>query len=125
MLNRETAIALANNFIKDLKQIGFNPNVVYMFGSMVNGNVHEYSDIDLAVWDSRFTGAMHIDYDNIKHLLVKHQNIELHPYNIADTEETNPFIGVIKKTGILLPIQQLNVVNEPNENYRKDIMPEN
>ena len=120
MLTRDTAINLANNFINDLKSIGYNPYPVYMFGSMVNGNIHEYSDIDLAVWDSKFTGAMHLDYDTLKQLLVKHQNIELHPYNTSDTEDTNPFIAVIKKTGIQLPIEHLDEVNEPNVEYKKE-----
>ncbi len=73
---------------------------------MVDGNIHEYSDIDLALWDEKFTGALHLDYDTLKHLLLKYKNIELHPYNTADTEDTNPFICVIKKTVIEIPINK-------------------
>jgi predicted nucleotidyltransferase len=120
MLTRDIALTLANNFINDLKSLGYYPNQVYMFGSMVKGNIHEYSDIDLAIWDKKLTGAMHLDYDTLKLLLVKHPNIELHPYNTADTEETNPFIEVIKKTGIQIPINDISVVNEPNEDFNKE-----
>jgi hypothetical protein len=50
----------------------------------------------------------------------KFNEIELHPYNTADTEETNPFIEVIKKTGIQIPINNRNEVNEPDEDYNKE-----
>lgn len=104
MLNKNNAISLANNFISDLKMIGYNPSSAYLFGSIVSGTIHEYSDIDLALWDEKFTGALHLDYDTLKHLLLKYKHIELHPFNTADNEETNPFIEVIKKTGIEIPI---------------------
>jgi len=105
MLNREIAINTAQTFIEDLKKMGYHPTSAYIFGSVINGPIHEYSDIDLALWDSKFTGALHLDYDTLKLLLLKYKQIELHPYNTADTEETNPFIGEIKKTGIELRIK--------------------
>jgi predicted nucleotidyltransferase len=107
MLNRNIAIEKANQFIRDLTKIGYNPSAAYLFGSTVNGTIHEFSDIDLALWDAKFTGSLHIDYDTLKYLLLKHKQIELHPYNSADTEETNPFIEVIKKTGIEIKIDKI------------------
>ena len=74
--------------------------MAYVFGSTVNGNAHEYSDIDLAVWDEKFTGALHLDYEMLKHFLLKHKQIELHTYQANDTEDTKPFIHEIKKTGV-------------------------
>ena len=71
---------------------------------MINGNVHEYSDIDLALWDEKFTGVMHLDYDKLKHFLLKYRHIELHPYNTSDTETTNPFITEIKRTGFQIAV---------------------
>ena len=120
MLTRESAIKSATQFIKVLQQNGYKPQQAYLFGSTVNGNIHEYSDIDLAWWDEKFDGAPHLDIPKVVKLMRKFNEIELHPYNTADTEETNPFIEVIKKTGIQIPINDINVVNEPNEDYNTE-----
>ena len=120
MLTRNIAINSATQFIKLLQQNGYNPKQAYLFGSTVNGNPHEYSDIDLALWDDKFDGAPHLDIKKVARLLLQFNEIELHPYNTADTEDTNPFIEIIKKTGIQLPIEQLNVVNEPDTDYVKE-----
>ena len=109
MLNKDIAIDTARNFIIELKKMGYNPTSAYLFGSVINGGIHEYSDIDLALWDKKFTGAMHIDYDTLKLLLLKYKQLELHTYNTTDTEETNPFIEVIKKTGLEIPISDLKI----------------
>jgi predicted nucleotidyltransferase len=120
MLTRESAIKSATQFIKVLQQNGYNPQQAYLFGSTINGNIHEYSDIDLALWDEKFDGAPHLDIPKVVKLMRKFNEIELHPYNTADTEETNPFIEVIKKTGIQIPINNRNEVNEPDEDYNKE-----
>jgi predicted nucleotidyltransferase len=121
MLTRDTAIITAQHFIADLIKLGYNPQQAYLFGSAVNGNIHEYSDIDLALWDNKFTGIMHEDVAALKLLFRNYKQIELHSFNSNTSEETNPFIEIIKKTGIQLPIEQLNVVNEPDAPYGKDI----
>jgi hypothetical protein len=74
----------------------------------------------LALCDEKFDGAPHLDIPKVVKLMRKFNEIELHPYNTADTEETNPFIEVIKKTGIQIPINDISVVNEPNEDFNKE-----
>jgi predicted nucleotidyltransferase len=99
MLTREIAIERVNSFISDLRNIGYAPTEAWIFGSVVNGNVHPYSDIDLALWDKNFTGVLHLDGEKLKSLLVKFDEIELHPYPTGLSEEENPFIRIIRKTG--------------------------
>ncbi|MEO5571114.1 MAG: nucleotidyltransferase domain-containing protein [Bacteroidia bacterium] len=99
MLNRKTAIETATGFINDLKLLGYNPTQAWLFGSVVSGKMQEYSDIDLALWDEQFTGVLHLDGEKIKMLLLKYKWIELHSYPSKVTENEDPFIGEIKKTG--------------------------
>ena len=99
MLTRKIAIEKVNSFISDLRNIGYAPTEAWVFGSVINGPVHPYSDIDLALWDKNFTGILHLDGEKLKSLLVKFDEIELHPYPSGLTEEENPFIAIIRKTG--------------------------
>ncbi len=99
MLTRKIAVETVNHFIDDLKAIGYNPNQAWLFGSVISGNTNEYSDIDLALWDKKFTGVLHIDGEKIKKLLLKYKLIELHTFATGTTETEDPFIEVIKKTG--------------------------
>lgn len=99
MLNRKIAIEKVNSFISDLRNIGYAPTEAWIFGSVINGNVHAYSDIDLALWDKNFTGVLHLDGEKLKSLLVKFDEIELHPYPAGLSEKDNPFIAIIRQTG--------------------------
>jgi predicted nucleotidyltransferase len=96
MVDTRTARQIAQNFIFDLRSLGYNPSKAYLFGSVVNGNTHKYSDIDLAVWDSRFTGILHLDYEAVSKLLLKYEQIELHTFS---DNYTNPFSDLVINTG--------------------------
>jgi predicted nucleotidyltransferase len=107
MLTREIAIKKAKSFIAELVNLGYNPQQAYIFGSTANGTMHQYSDIDLAIWDNKFTGIMHEDVEALKILFRNYKEIELHSFKNKDTEETNPFIEIIKKTGIEIKIDKM------------------
>lgn len=102
MLTQRIAIEQAKLFVADLVSVGYSPERVILFGSFAKGNYHLHSDIDLAVWDSRFTGCKSDDYVPITRLLSKHFRIELHTFASDETEVDNPFIQEISKTGIAL-----------------------
>ena len=100
MLTRDFAITNVQNFITDLKTLGYNPIQAFIFGSVVTNTTHKYSDIDLALWDKKFTGVLHLDYEKIKSLLGKYKYIELHSYSEDTDEDNDPFVKVIKQTGL-------------------------
>jgi len=104
MLTRKAALNQANQFLNDLKAFGLNPARAILFGSVAKGKQHEWSDIDLAVWDSTFTGVLGMDYEKILPVLRPYMMIELHTFHPSETEDNNPFIGEIVKTGIELEI---------------------
>jgi predicted nucleotidyltransferase len=102
MLSTTIAIDTAKYFLKDLEKLGYSPSKAILFGSMAKGTMHEYSDIDLAVWDEKFLGSITFDSQPIIKLLVKYKDIELHPFNIKTTPKENPFVSIIEKEGIAI-----------------------
>jgi len=104
MFTRKTALKQANNFIDDLKKFGLSPTRAVLFGSIAKGKQHALSDIDLAVWEPSFTGALGIDYERIMPVLRPYMKLELHTFNGEDTAENNPFVNEIIKTGIELTV---------------------
>ncbi len=99
MLTKQIAIETIRSFIADLKDLDYNPTQAWLFGSVASGHIHPYSDIDLAIWDNKFTGVLHLDGEKIKHLLLRYKLIELHSFPASTTENDDPFIGEIKRTG--------------------------
>lgn len=99
MVTKADAINTAKSFLSDLGLMGYKPDKAILFGSMVKGIQHNDSDIDLAVWDARFTGCLSVDYEPIRRLLSRYYLIELHTFNTNATEDTNPFITIILKEG--------------------------
>lgn len=102
MVTKSIAINQIRELIQGLSALGYRPTQAYLFGSVANGSQHEYSDIDLALWDDRFTGSLTIDYEPIKRLLTRFPLIELHTFPSDENEFSNPFVAEIIKTGILL-----------------------
>lgn len=107
MVARRTAINWIAALLNDLKAVGYDPKQVVLFGSVANGNQHEHSDVDVAIWDERFTGCKTFDYEAIKRILTKYTLLELHTFHTSDTPETNPWAGEILRTGIKLDLATL------------------
>jgi predicted nucleotidyltransferase len=99
MLTKKNAIETVSLFITELKTLGYNPSQAWLFGSVISEKIHPYSDIDLAIWDNKFTGILHLDGEKIKRLLLKYKLIELHSFPDSVTEKEDPFISEIKRTG--------------------------
>ena len=100
MLDTTTAINTSKLFLEELKNFGYSPKKVILFGSMAKGTMHEYSDIDLAIWDDKFLGSITIDTQPIIKLLVKYSNVEVHSFNSKTDKNINPFVEVIEREGI-------------------------
>lgn len=103
MFTRKNLKNTIDNFIIELKSKGYNPSRVVLFGSYAKGNPHEHSDIDLAIWDDKFTGCAPIDVEAMLKIKIKFPGqLELHTYHSSETTATDPFIGEIEKQGILI-----------------------
>ena len=91
--------------LADLRAHGYNPTRAILFGSVAKGKAHVHSDLDVAIWDERFTGCTPIDYENIVGILHRYERLELHTFNSSETKEDNPFIREIEKNGIEVEVK--------------------
>ena len=98
MLDRKAVNTIIHKFIGELSGAGYSPDEVILFGSYAKGKPNRYSDIDIAVWDKKFSGCLPYDIENIKSILSKYSAIELHTFN--SNEKDNPFIREIRTNGI-------------------------
>jgi uncharacterized protein len=73
----------------------------YVFGSSVRGIRHDWSDIDLAIVSSDFSGDRFEDYKLlIPFILEVDRSLEVHPFHPRDFNEDNPFIKEILTSGL-------------------------
>ena len=91
--------------IDDLRIHGYNPSRVILFGSVAKGKAHRYSDIDVAIWDKKFTGCRPVDYEAVVKILHNYSRLELHTFHSSETSEDNPFIKEIEKDEIAISIE--------------------
>lgn len=87
-----------------LKSNGYRPTRAVLFGSVAKGTSHALSDVDVAIWDEKFTGCLPIDYEQIVKVLRNNSRVEVHTFHASETKEDNPFIEEIEKTGIEIPV---------------------
>ncbi len=102
MFTRKVLNILLNAVYNELTALGLKPVRMILFGSYAKENVHEYSDVDLAIWHDRFTGVGLIDLELIRPILRKHRglDIKMYPAN-ATASNFDPFIDEIEHTGLL------------------------
>ena len=100
MLDKATVRDIAAKYAEEVKKV-LDPVAIVIFGSYVNGNPHEESDIDIAVimhdyqGDWLETGAMLCG-------LTRCVNIDIEPHLLDETSDRSGFIEHIKKTGVFI-----------------------
>jgi len=102
MVTREIAIDTAKSFISDCKTNGLTFYKVFIFGSVVKGNLHEWSDIDLLMVSDQFNENI---FDNLKlysKINIKYPLIETHPYPTSYYKNGDGFISEMIKESIEL-----------------------
>lgn len=109
MVTRTIALIQIEQLIDALAGLGYNPTQAYLFGSVAMGKQYECSDIDLALWDERFSGCLTIDYEPIKHILTRFPRVELHTFAVSDDETTHPWAKEIIKNGMPINLGSLSI----------------
>lgn len=100
MLTRKVLNEKINQVISKLQEYHINPTKVILFGSYVTGNVHQHSDIDLAIWSPLITGDFTCDLELIRPVLKSCRGVDFKLYpNDATGDNYDPFIHIIEKTG--------------------------
>ena len=100
MLDKESVRELAAKYAEEVKRV-LNPDLIILFGSHVNGNPHEWSDIDIAVVINNFQGNWR---ETVYTLFDLRRNIsfDIEPHLMDETRDQSGFLEHVKKTGEIL-----------------------
>jgi predicted nucleotidyltransferase len=107
MLTSKALNIIIESFLTKLEQHGYSVERAVLFGSYATGKPHKYSDIDLAIWLSDNLIKHYTEIPELLHIVSSHHPVQPKFYAADETSETDPFIGIIEKTGkeILLPVK--------------------
>ncbi len=100
MVDRKTAIKTVKSFIADCMQNGLTFDKVLIFGSIANGEIHSWSDIDLMLFSNQFSDNI---FENLKlysKINIRYPIIETHPYHTKYLYSQDPFIEKMSKNSI-------------------------
>ncbi len=100
MLTQAGAITLIRQFVNELSGLGISLESSWLFGSYAKGHPTDYSDIDVALVSKRFGGIRFQDRNLLTPLLIRYVDLEPHPFNPDDFNDSQPFAREIKRTGI-------------------------
>ena len=99
MLDKAKVREIATEYSKEIKKY-FNPDKVILFGSYVNGNPHEESDIDIAVLVRDFNDET---WYNARILLQKIRRnkifLDIEPHLLDENYDPSGFVDHVIKTG--------------------------
>jgi predicted nucleotidyltransferase len=99
MLDKERVRTLAQMYSNEVIKV-LNPVSVILFGSYVNGNPHEYSDIDIAVLVNNIEGE---EWYNSRILLQRIRRnldfIDIEPHLLDENHDPSGFVEHVIKTG--------------------------
>jgi predicted nucleotidyltransferase len=101
---RQTAIKKAKQFLTECEELPFVIDRAILFGSAAAGKATEYSDIDLALFSTKFTDNVLKNIDLIGKINIRFPDIDVHAYPSAHFKQKGLLIEQIKKTGIEIKI---------------------
>ncbi len=104
MANQSTAINIAKNLATEIRHKNIHLKKVILFGSHVQGEPNEWSDIDIALVADEFIGFGYTDVGLFVDILRNKQYnlVETHTFETNYFEQGDPFIAEIIKTGIVI-----------------------
>lgn len=104
MLTKRALNELLTALRKDLTSAGFPLEAMILYGSYAKGNVHKYSDVDVALWSKSFSGEGLLDFEKTQPVFRNYRQVHAKFYPPgADENNFDPFIEEIKRTGIVIP----------------------
>lgn len=104
MLDKTTVRQIAQKYTEEVCKT-LNPKTVILFGSYVNGNPHECSDIDIAIVFNDYEGDW---LDTVALLQRLRRGIDddapvgIEPHIVDETNGRSGFLDHIKKTGEII-----------------------
>jgi predicted nucleotidyltransferase len=99
-INRRSAIKLAKQFVGKCNERGLEIKKAMLFGSYVTGIPDNNSDIDLLLVSDKFSNNTLDNWKLLAPITAKLYDIEPHPYPVKRFLKGDPFVEVVKQTGI-------------------------
>jgi len=100
LLDKESVVNTVERYIQAIKR-EFSPSAVVLFGSYVNGNPNEDSDIDVAVVFNGFTGDWRQTAARLWRLR-RDISMDIEPHLLDSTNDKSGFVKYIFKTGQII-----------------------
>ena len=97
MLDKATVREIAARYVEEVRKV-LSPDSVILFGSYVNGNPHEWSDIDIAVIVNGFQGNW-LETASMLCGLTRRVSIDIEPHLLDETCDRSGFVEHVLKTG--------------------------
>jgi len=100
MLDKEMAINIAEKFTEAVIK-EFPPYAIIVFGSYINGNPHENSDIDVGVVFNGFTGDRRLATSRLWRLR-RGIRLDIEPHLLDFANDQSGFVKYIYNTGQII-----------------------
>ena len=100
MLDKETVISTVERYADVVKK-ELSPAAIILYGSYINGNPHEESDIDVAVIYDGFTGDW-LETSSYLWRLRRGISFDIEPILLDSTNDMSGFVQSIYKTGYII-----------------------
>jgi predicted nucleotidyltransferase len=100
VLDKATVREIAAKFAEEVCKV-LNPDSVILFGSYVNGNPNEWSDIDIAVIVNGFRGNW-LETASMLCGLSWNVSLDIEPHLLDETEDKSGFVEHVIKTGEII-----------------------
>ena len=97
ILDKATVREIAEKYAEEVKKV-LQPSFIVLFGSHVNGNPHEWSDIDIAVIMHDYQGDWLKTYSML-FTLKRHVTLDIEPHLLDETSDKSGFVEHVMKTG--------------------------
>ena len=102
MLDKEKVRQIAMEYANRVT-LTYAPKSIILFGSYVNGNPHEYSDIDIAVIFDTFEGDWLAAWANLVGIACEVDIMAgIEPHMLDETYNRSGFLDHIRRTGEVL-----------------------
>ncbi len=105
MVTIRIAKQIIRQLVSELQSVGYSPTRAILFGSIAKEKSHPLSDIDVAIWDKKFTGCRPIDIEPLIKILHRYSRVELHTFGASEGASDNPFIQEVERDGIVVDIK--------------------
>ena len=96
-MDKATVREIAEKYAEEVNKV-LAPVAIVVFGSYVNGNPHEWSDIDIAVIMRDYQGNWLETYSML-FSLTRNVSLDIEPHLLDETCDKSGFVEHVLKTG--------------------------